>query len=245
MLPVGLLTSIADALGTSTGTAGVMVSLPALLAALFAPLVVISAGSVDRRTLLCALLGILVIANLVSALAPTLAWMLAARVLVGLCMGGIWAIAGGLAVRLVAARSVGLATSLIFGGVAAASVLGVPLGALIGELLGWRWAFGSMALLGGAVLVLHMAVMPRLPSSGATPLRQFGHALGNRGLQLGLMLTFLLVAGHFIAFTFVRRCCCRCRASTRAGSGCCCSATAPPGWPATSSPASWQHDVPR
>ncbi|MGE8248542.1 MAG: MFS transporter [Stenotrophomonas bentonitica] len=204
MLPVGLLTSIADALGTSTGTAGVMVSLPALLAALFAPLVVISAGSVDRRTLLCALLGMLVIANLVSALAPTLAWMLAARVLVGLCMGGIWAIAGGLAVRLVAARSVGLATSLIFGGVAAASVLGVPLGALIGELLGWRWAFGSMALLGGAVLVLHMAVMPRLPSSGATRLRQFGHALGNRGLQLGLMLTFLLVAGHFIAFTFVR-----------------------------------------
>lgn len=204
MLPVGLLTPIADALETSTGTAGLMISLPALLAALFAPLVVISAGGLDRRTLLCALLGLLVIANLGAALAPTLGWMLAARVLVGLCMGGIWAIAGGLAVRLVATRSVGLATSLIFGGVAAASVLGVPLGALIGELLGWRWAFGSMALLGAAVLVLHLAVMPGLPPSGTTTLRQFGHLLGNRGLQLGLILTFLLVAGHFIAFTFVR-----------------------------------------
>ncbi|MET4680986.1 MFS transporter [Stenotrophomonas rhizophila] len=204
MLPVGLLTPIAEALATSTGTAGLMISLPALLAALFAPLVVISAGGLDRRALLCALLGLLVIANLGAAFAPTLGWMLAARVLVGLCMGGIWAIAGGLAVRLVATRSVGLATSLIFGGVAAASVLGVPLGALIGELFGWRWAFGSMALLGAAVLALHLAVMPGLPPSGTTTLRQFGHQLGNRALQRGLMLTFLLVAGHFIAFTFVR-----------------------------------------
>lgn len=204
MLPVGLLTPIADALGASTGTAGVMISLPALLAALFAPLVVISAGRLDRRTLLCALLGMLMIANLGAAFAPTWGWMLAARVLVGVCMGGIWAIAGGLAVRLVAPGSVGLATSLIFGGVAAASVLGVPLGALIGDLLGWRWAFGSMALLSGAVLVLHLIVMPGLPSSGATTVRQFGQQLGRRGLQLGLLLTFLLVAGHFIAFTFVR-----------------------------------------
>ncbi|MCS4278169.1 putative MFS family arabinose efflux permease [Stenotrophomonas rhizophila] len=204
MLPVGLLTPIADALQASTGTAGLMVSLPALLAALFAPLVVIASGRLDRRALLCGLLGLLVIANLGAAFAPTLGWMLAARVLVGLCMGGIWAIAGGLAMRLVPTRSIGLATSLIFGGVAAASVLGVPLGALIGELLGWRWAFASMALLSAVVLALHLAVVPRLPSTHTTTVRQFGEQLGNRGLQLGLLLTLLLVAGHFIAFTFVR-----------------------------------------
>ncbi|MHC9010270.1 MFS transporter [Stenotrophomonas rhizophila] len=204
MLPVGLLTPIADALQASTGTAGLMVSLPALLAALFAPLVVIASGRLDRRALLCGLLGLLVIANLGAAFAPTLGWMLAARVLVGLCMGGIWAIAGGLAMRLVPTRSIGLATSLIFGGVAAASVLGVPLGALIGELLGWRWAFASMALLSAVVLALHLAVVPRLPSTHTTTVRQFGEQLGNRGLQLGLLLTLLLVTGHFIAFTFVR-----------------------------------------
>lgn len=129
MLPVGLLTPIADTLDTSTGSAGLMISLPALLAALFAPLVVIVSGSLDRRTMLCGLLTVLLLANIASALAQNMAWMLAARVLVGFCMGGIWAIAGGLASRLVPARSVGLATSLIFGGVAAASVLGVPPGA--------------------------------------------------------------------------------------------------------------------
>lgn len=204
MLPVGLLTSIAGSLGTSMGRSGLMISLPALLAALFAPLVVMAAGGMDRRRILCGLLALLVLANLASALAPSLIWLLAARVLVGFCMGGIWAIAGGLAARLVPQASMGLATSIIFGGVAAASVLGVPLGALIGDFAAWRWAFGGMAGFSALVLALHMAVLPALPATGSASLRQFSHQLANRRLQAGLALTLLLVAGHFMAFTFVR-----------------------------------------
>lgn len=204
MLPVGLLTSIADSLQTSTGTVGLLISLPALLAALFAPLVVLASGGVDRRRILCGLLALLVMANIASALAPSIVWMLAARVLVGFCMGGIWAIAGGLASRLVPAQSVGLATSIIFGGVAAASVLGVPLGALMGDLLGWRWAFGGMALLSALVLIFHLAVIPSLSVSRSTTWRHFAEQLGNRRLWFGLLLTLILVAGHFSAFTFVR-----------------------------------------
>ncbi|CAM3525988.1 Purine ribonucleoside efflux pump NepI [Klebsiella variicola] len=204
MLPVGLLTPIAETLGISTGTAGLTISLPALLAAFFAPLVVLASGGIDRRRILCGLLWLLVIANMASALAPSLGWMLAARVLVGFCMGGIWAIAGGLAARLVPGHSIGLATSIIFGGVAAASVLGVPIGALIGDFAGWRWAFGSMAAFSALVLALHLAVIPALPVTSTATLRQFGTQLGNRKLQVGLLLTLLLVAGHFMAFTFVR-----------------------------------------
>lgn len=204
MLPVGLLNPIADTLHTSTGTAGLMISLPALLAALFAPLVVIVSGGIDRRRILCGLLTLLVIANIASALAPNIGWMLAARVLVGFCMGGIWAIAGGLAARLVPEHDIGLATSIIFGGVAAASVLGVPFGALIGDIVGWRWAFGGMAMFSGLVLMLHLAVIPALPVAHSVTVHQFAKQLTNRKLQVGLILTLLLVAGHFMAFTFVR-----------------------------------------
>ncbi|HEL5026991.1 MULTISPECIES: MFS transporter [Stenotrophomonas] len=204
MLPVGLLTPIAEDLGASTGTAGLMISLPALLAAVFAPLVVIAAGGIDRRRILCALLALLLVANLASALAPGIGWLLAARVLVGFCMGGIWAIAGGLAARLVPADRIGLATSIIFGGVAAASVLGVPLGALIGDALGWRSAFAAMALFSAAVMLLHLRVVPALPVSTSVRLRQFVQQLGQRDLRRGLWLTVLLVSGHFIAFTYVR-----------------------------------------
>ncbi|TIE17096.1 MFS transporter [Stenotrophomonas maltophilia] len=204
MLPVGLLTPIADSLGASEGTAGLMISLPALLAALFAPLVVVVAGGIDRRRILCGLLGLLLVANIASALAPGIAWLLAARVLVGLCMGGIWAVAGGLAARLVPAQRIGLATSIIFGGVAAASVLGVPLGALIGDALGWRCAFAAMTLFSAAVLLLHVVVVPALPVATSVRPAQFVQLLGHRSLQRGLWLTVLLVSGHFIAFTYVR-----------------------------------------
>lgn len=204
MLPVGLLTAIAPSLGMTTGQAGLMVSLPALLAAVFAPLVVVIAGRMDRRRMLAALLALLALANTASALAPSWGWMLAARVLLGLCIGGIWAVAGGLAARLVPAAAVGLAASIIFGGVAAASVLGVPMGALIGEGAGWRWAFGVMALFSVLVLALQLWVMPALPVRSAVGLRQFLALRSNRALQAGLVLTLLLVAGHFMAFTFVR-----------------------------------------
>ncbi|PZT07777.1 MFS transporter [Stenotrophomonas maltophilia] len=204
MLPVGLLTPVAEDLGASTGTAGLMISLPAVLAAVFAPLVVIAAGGIDRRRILCALLGLLLVANLASALAPDIGSLLAARVLVGFCMGGIWAIAGGLAARLVPAQRIGLATSIIFGGVAAASVLGVPLGVLIGDAWGWRSAFVAMTLFSAAVMLLHLRVVPALPVSTSVRPRQFVQQLGHRGLQRGLGLTLLLVSGHFIAFTYVR-----------------------------------------
>ena len=204
MLPVGLLTSIAGSLGSTTGSTGLVISLPALLAALFAPMVVIAAAGMDRRQLLCGLLMLLVLANIASALAPSLEWMLIARVLVGLCIGGIWAIAGGLAARLVPASSIGLATSIIFGGVAAASVLGVPLGAWIGDMLGWRWAFVCMAVLSAVVLLLHMVFLPPLAANNVATVRQFRKLLTVRSVQMGLCLTLLLVAGHFTAFTFVQ-----------------------------------------
>ncbi len=204
MLPVGLLTSIAEALGSSTGNTGWLISLPAMLAAVSAPLVVIAAGALDRRMILRALLGLLLLANLASALAPNMTTMLMARALVGLCMGGIWAIAGGLAARLVPVHRIGLATSIIFGGVAAASVLGVPLGTLIGDAFGWRAAFASMSLLSGLVLALHLGVIPALPVAVGVSARMFLQQLGNRALQVGLLLTLLLVAAHFTVFTFLR-----------------------------------------
>ena len=204
MLPVGLLTSIAGTLSITTGHAGLMISLPALLAALFAPFVVIASGGIDRSRILCGLLALLVIANLASALAPNLMIMLAARILVGFCMGGVWAIAGGLASRLVPESAAGLATSIIFGGVAAASVLGVPLGAFIGDVIGWRWAFAIMAIFSALVLALHLAVIPALPVAGSANISQFIDQLGNRKIQAGLLLTLLLVTSHFMAFTFVR-----------------------------------------
>lgn len=204
MLPVGLLLPIAASLDASTGRAGWLMVVPGLLAALCAPLVVMGARGIDRRRILCGLLLLLAGANLGSALAPDMAWFLAARVLVGVCIGGIWAVAGGLAGRLVPPAAIGMATAVIFGGVAVASVLGVPLGALIGNLAGWRSAFGAMAALSAAALLFAALALPPLPVAQSVTARQLGRQLRNPDVRRGLFITLFLVAGHFMAYTFVR-----------------------------------------
>jgi len=203
MLPVGLLPAVGTALGVSDGTAGLTVMVPGLVAAIAAPLLTVAGGRLDRRVVLSALVALLAAGNLVSALAPSFSILLAARVVVGVCIGGFWAIAGSLAVRLVPEESVGRATALILGGVATASVIGVPAGTLIGELAGWRTAFAGAGFLAIVVAVALAMLLPRLPATQTIRLGMLPGQLHNPGVRAGILATFLLVTGHFSAYTFV------------------------------------------
>lgn len=205
LLPVGLLTPVGADLGVSDGTAGLMVTVPGLVAGFCAPLVTVGAGRLDRRLVLCVLIALMAAANLAAALAPGFAVVLAARVLVGVSVGGFWAIAGGLAVRLVPRHHVGRATALVFGGVPTASVLGVPAGTLLGELGGWRTAFAAVGALGLATLAALILLLPPLPPTGHLTFARLPALLrANRGVRAGLVVTFLVVTGQFAAYTFVR-----------------------------------------
>ncbi|GAA3384868.1 MULTISPECIES: MFS transporter [Streptomyces] len=205
LLPVGLLTPVGADLGVSDGTAGLMVTVPGLVAGLCAPLVTVGAARLDRRHVLCALIALSAAANLAAAFAPGFTVLLAARLLVGVGVGGFWAVAGGLAVRLVPGHHVGRATALVFGGVPTASVLGVPAGTLLGELGGWRTAFGAVGVLGALTAAALLLLLPALPPSGPVTFRELPALLRrNRGVRAGVFVTFLMVTGQFAAYTFVR-----------------------------------------
>ncbi|MFF1413193.1 MFS transporter [Streptomyces sp. NPDC058289] len=205
LLPVGLLTPVGADLGVSDGTAGLMVTVPGLIAGFCAPLVTVGAGRLDRRWVLVVLIALMAVANLVAALAQGFAVLLAARLLVGVSVGGFWAIAGGLAVRLVPAHHVGRATALVFGGVPTASVLGVPAGTLLGELGGWRFAFAAVGGLGLLTLAALLLLLPPLPPTRTITFAQLPALLRRNGaVRAGVAVTFLLVTGQFAAYTFVR-----------------------------------------
>ncbi|MEX3099843.1 MFS transporter [Streptomyces sp. ST1020] len=204
MLPVGLLTSLGDSLGVSTGTAGLAVTLPGLVAAVAAPLLPVVARRADRRHVLTALLLLLAAADLLSALAPDLAVLLAARALVGVCIGGVWAVAAGLPARLIPERYAGRATALVFSGIAVASVIGVPAGTFLGSLAGWRWSFAALAVLAVAVAAALHITLPLLPAEAPVRLTVFPELLRDARLRRGLTAVALLVTGHFAAYTYVR-----------------------------------------
>jgi predicted MFS family arabinose efflux permease len=202
-LPVGLLTPVGADLRVTDGVAGLMVTVPGIVAAVAAPLVPVLVGRLDRRVLLGALMALMTLANALSALAPTYPVLIGSRVLVGVAIGGFWAVAGGLATRLVPGPDVPRATALIFGGVAAANVLGVPIGTLLGGFAGWRVAFGALSALAAVVLVALFALLPPLVADRPVRLGALLAQLRNRGVSTGILVTLLVVTGHFAAYTFV------------------------------------------
>ncbi|MFB7088175.1 MFS transporter [Streptomyces sp. NPDC056296] len=204
MLPVGLLTPIGDSLRVSEGTAGLTLTVTGLVGALAAPLVTSAVGRLDRRTVLCSLMVLLAAANALAAWSPNFAVMMVARVLIGVGMGGVWSLAGGLGIRLVRAGAVGPATSMIFSGIAVASVAGVPAGAYLGELAGWRAAFLAVAGLALLVTVAMAVLLPPLPAEEAVALGGVVRLFGDPRVVTGLAVVVLLVTGHFAAYTYVR-----------------------------------------
>ncbi|MBS0924150.1 MFS transporter [Providencia sp. JGM181] len=204
MIPVGLLTPIVEDFSVSLATTGFLMTLPAISAAISSPLIVLFTRSIDRKTLLLIGALLLTLCNLVAALTPYYWLLLISRLFVGVCIGIIWALAGGLVPRLVAAPAVALATSLVFGGVAAASVLGVPFGVLMGEWLGWRAAFASMSFISLLLFFSLLMQLPSLPAMTSPTFKTFIIEIKRPIIINGLLITLLIVSGHFMAFTYIR-----------------------------------------
>ncbi|WP_077967484.1 MFS transporter [Ensifer adhaerens] len=202
-LPVGLLPLIAADLGISDGTAGLMVTTPGFLAAIAAPMTLGFAARFDRKHVLVALLVLLVVSNAIVATAQGFAALMFGRVLLGIAVGGFWTIGGSLGPRLRPGAEGPRATALIFSGVSLGTVAGVPAGALIGDLFGWRTAFllvSGVALLVVAALQLLLPVITAQKGSG---LKQVPDVLRLRRIRIGLTAAVLIFVGQFAAYTYI------------------------------------------
>ncbi len=206
MLPIGVLTPMSADLGLSPATIGLGVTVTGVVAAITAPIVPRLLGSLDRRTVLASALGVLGGGDILTGLANGLPMLLTSRVLVGLAMATVWGMASALAARLVPGRRSPLAVSIVVGGVAAASVLGVPLGTFVATLTTWRVAFVVLGVATAVVGIAAVRVMPELrrpPEASATATDDRAPLL-RRGVVAGSCAVAILVIAHFAAYTYVR-----------------------------------------
>ena len=205
ILPIGLLDPIASDFHVSPGAGGLLMTLPGLTAAVSAPLATIATARFDRRAMLALFLAILALANLTAAVAPTFWLILLGRTLTGLVIGGYWSIGVGLSPRLVRGASVSTATALVFAAVPVGSVIGVPLGTLLGHEFGWRAPFALLCGLSAAVSVALLRTLPPLPTLQATSGKLLASLLRERGtgVRTALLLTTLIVIAHFGAYTYI------------------------------------------
>lgn len=201
-LPVGLLPQIAQDLAVSEGEVGLMVTAPGIVAA-GAALLTISVGKrIQRQHALLVLLGLLVISNALVASANSLGVLLAARMLLGVAVGGFWTIGVSLGPRL-KPDAVGRATSVIFSGVTVGTVAGVPAGTFLGALLGWRLTFAAFASLVVLVVVALVVLLPRIAPEKSLGFGQVAVVIRMKTVRAGLVAVGLIFVGQFAAYTYI------------------------------------------
>lgn len=204
MLPVSLLTPMAADLHISAGLAGQTVTATAVVGFGASLLTAMAARRMDRRRLLLLFSLLQVGSGVLAALAPNLATLLVVRMLLGLALGGFWAMAAAVAMRLVPAALLPRALAIIFSGVSVATVAAAPIGVFLAGVVGWRGVFMAAATLAGISLIWQALTLPSMPPQGVTKLATLLHVLRRPRIKLGLLAVTLVFSGHFAFFTYLR-----------------------------------------
>ena len=202
-LPASVLPALAADVGVSEGTAGLAVAATAIAGALTAPSIAVLLPRADRRTVLLALLAAAALSNLAVAVAPSFAVLLVGRLLLGVALAGFWSFAFGAGTHAVPGRNHVVSTALSFG-VSIATVLGVPLGSLVGDAVGWRTAFGGAAVLCALSAVALAMALPSVPAHPTAGRRMLREALRNKRLMVGIACVVLVAFGNFAAYPYIR-----------------------------------------
>lgn len=172
-LPVAILPDISRAFSVSSGTAGLTMTIPGIMAALSAPAVMLLSGRTDRRRIILWLSLILLLGCLMAFMAPTFSIMLLSRALVGISLGAFWAMGLSVAVELVAKDRAHKAAAVVFAGVTAAMILGVPMGSLIAEYMSWRGAFVAAAIIAVIAWLMQWRLLPAFPAESHVQFTDF------------------------------------------------------------------------
>jgi len=201
--PMGMLPLIADDLGVSIPAAGLLVSAYAIGVLIGAPLMTLTTGRVNRRTLLIALMGIFTLGSLLSALAGGYWLLMAARVVTSFNHGAFFGVGSVVAAGLVPPERRAGAVAAMFSGLTIATIGGVPLATWAGEMLGWRAAFAGIAGVGVVVMIALRLALPSLPAPAGGDVRAELRVLTRGPVLLALALTTIGFGGVFTVFTYI------------------------------------------
>jgi len=201
MLPIGLLTVMADDLGRSDSQIGLLVTGYAAVVVLTSIPLTRLTGHIPRRLLLTVTLAIFVAGVLVTAIAPNYWVLLAARLAIALTQALFWSVVGPTAAGLFPPEVRGRAVARLSIGAALSPVVGVPAGTWIGQQAGWRVAFLVMAAVGLATCVAVAVLVPMFAPAEGGAAR--GTAPDARRYAILVVACALAVAGSLTAYTYV------------------------------------------
>jgi predicted MFS family arabinose efflux permease len=203
-MPVSLLTPMAEGLRATEGQTGQAISISGLFAVAASLLITTAAGTLNRKWVLVAMTGLMLVSLGLVAAAPNFATLMVGRALLGICIGGFWALATAVIMRLVPKADVPRALAVMYGGQAIAAAFAAPIGSYLGGLFGWREVFWALMPLVAVNLVWHMVALPSLPAHGRQDLRALFGLLQRPYFLRGILAAMLSWGSAFTMFTYLR-----------------------------------------
>lgn len=201
--PMGLLPVIAEGVGVSIPSAGLLISAYALGVMLGAPLMTLALARLRVKGALMLLMGIFVLGNVLSALAPGYWTLLAARLVTSLNHGAFFGLGSVVAASLVPKDKQASAVAMMFMGLTVANVGGVPAATWVGQQIGWRMAFAGTAGLGLLAMLALALALPRGAAGTMPDVRRELRVLARPEVLLAMATTVLGSAAMFTLYTYV------------------------------------------
>ena len=200
---LGLLPEVAQDLAVTIPAAGMLVSAYALGVAVGGPILAVATARLPRKTTLAWLMALFILGNVGCALAPNYQWLMVARVATAFCHAAFFGIGAVVAGSVVEPHKRAQAMSLMFAGLTLANVLGVPLGTLMGQHLGWRSTFWAVAVIGVLAILAVLRWVPNLRHTlSGSALGEF-RVLRNKQVWLALALSVVASTSMFTVFTYI------------------------------------------
>lgn len=201
---MGLLPEVAADFAVTEATAGWLITGYALSVVVGALIVTAAVTRFPRKNVLLALMCLFIVGNLVSALSSSYEMMLFGRVVAALCHGAFFGIGAVVAASLVEPAKKAGAIAMMFAGLTAANVLGVPFGTFLGQNHGWRSTFWAITVIGIVALIGIATLVPRdTGSDEVSNLRRELRAFRSVQVWLSIVVTVLGYGGMFGAFTYI------------------------------------------
>ena len=203
-MPVSLLTPMAAGLRGSEGATEQAISISGLFALAASLMVTTVAGRLNRKWVLVGVTALMLLSLVMVAMAPNFSVLMIARALLGICIGGFWALAAAVMMRLVPARDLPRALSVMYGGQTIAAAFAAPLGSYLGEVLGWREVFWALTPIVALNLAWHLIALPSLPARGGQSVATLIQVLRRPHFLRGLVAAMLTWGSAYAMFTYLR-----------------------------------------
>lgn len=202
-IPIALLSDIGTSFSMPVDKVGIMMTVYAWIVALVSLPLMLATAKIERKRLLVGVFTLFVASHILSAVATGFGVLLIARTGVALAHAIFWSITASLVVRLAAKDKRTKALGLLATGSALAAVLGLPIGRLVGQYLGWRASFALIGALALICLVILWKILPNLPSRNVGNIKSLPDILKNTPLLLVYLMIILIVTAHFTAYSYI------------------------------------------